>query len=101
MLYREIITVCSEIHTKHINTYTVWAERGMAAYNKVTAGIYCRRTEAIGREKHVVSVVVVFVVTVVVAAAAIVVVFVASGDSYNEIHLLPRPRQSRSSFDNL
>ena len=22
MLYREIITVCSEIHTKHINTYT-------------------------------------------------------------------------------
>jgi len=25
MLYREIIAVCSEIHTKHINT--VWAER--------------------------------------------------------------------------
>jgi len=25
MLYREIIVVCSEIHTKHINT--VWAER--------------------------------------------------------------------------
>ena len=26
MLYREIIVVCSEIHTKHIK-YTVWAER--------------------------------------------------------------------------
>ena len=26
MLYREIIAVCSEIHTKHINT-AVWAER--------------------------------------------------------------------------
>jgi len=25
MLYREIIAVCSEIHTKHINT--LWAER--------------------------------------------------------------------------
>jgi len=28
MLYREIIAVCSEIHTKHINT-AVWAERGI------------------------------------------------------------------------
>jgi len=27
MLYREIIAVCSQIHTKHINT-AVWAERG-------------------------------------------------------------------------
>jgi hypothetical protein len=27
MLYREIIAVCSEIHTKHI--HTVWAERGI------------------------------------------------------------------------
>ena len=26
MLYREIIAVCSQIHTKHINT-DVWAER--------------------------------------------------------------------------
>ena len=27
MLYREIIAVCSEIHTKHINTkHTLWAE---------------------------------------------------------------------------
>jgi len=28
MLYREIMAVCSEIHTKHINT-AVWAERGI------------------------------------------------------------------------
>jgi len=27
MLYREIIAVSSQIHTKHINT--VWAERGI------------------------------------------------------------------------
>ena len=26
MLYREIMAVCSEIHTEHINT-AVWAER--------------------------------------------------------------------------
>jgi hypothetical protein len=26
MLYREIIAVCSQIHTKHINT-AVWAKR--------------------------------------------------------------------------
>ena len=26
MLYREIIAVCSQMHTKHINT-AVWAER--------------------------------------------------------------------------
>ena len=29
MVYREIIAVCSEIHTKHINT-AVWAERRIA-----------------------------------------------------------------------
>ena len=29
MLYREIIAVCSKIHTKHINT-AVWAERRIA-----------------------------------------------------------------------
>jgi len=28
MLYREIMAVCSEIHTKNINT-AVWAERGI------------------------------------------------------------------------
>jgi len=27
MLYREIIAVCFQIHTKH--KYTVWAERGI------------------------------------------------------------------------
>jgi hypothetical protein len=27
-LYREIIAVCSQIHTKHTNT-VVWAERGV------------------------------------------------------------------------
>ena len=27
MLYKEIMAVCSEIHTKH--KYTVWAERGI------------------------------------------------------------------------
>ena len=31
MLYREIIAVCSQIHTKHIN-YTVWAERRTVEY---------------------------------------------------------------------
>jgi len=30
MLYREIIAVCSQIHTKHINT--VWAERRIAVF---------------------------------------------------------------------
>jgi len=29
MMYTEIIAVCSQIHTKHINT-AVWAERGIA-----------------------------------------------------------------------
>ena len=28
MLYREMIAVCSEIHTKHINT-AVWVESGI------------------------------------------------------------------------
>jgi hypothetical protein len=31
MLYREIIAVCSQIHTKHINT-AVWAELGIAEF---------------------------------------------------------------------
>ena len=41
MLYREIIAVCSEIHTKHINT-AVWAERrvcetvGLKVLNRLT-----------------------------------------------------------------
>ena len=29
MLYREIMAVCSQIHTKHINT-ALWAERRIA-----------------------------------------------------------------------
>jgi hypothetical protein len=77
MLYREIIAVSSEIQTKHINKFTVWAERGIATIHKVTAGLYCRRSEAIGREKHVASVVVVVVVVAAAAAAAAVVVAAA------------------------
>ena len=43
MLYREIIAVCSEIHTEHINTLcgqavalrrTAWSEHGMASVNQ-------------------------------------------------------------------
>jgi hypothetical protein len=37
MLYREIIAVCSQIHTKHINT-AVWAERGIV--NVESGGAY-------------------------------------------------------------
>ena len=37
MLYRDMIAVCSEIHTKHINT-AVWAERGIVEC--YTGGIY-------------------------------------------------------------
>ena len=39
MLYREIIAVCSQIHTKHINT--LWAERRI---------IY--KTQSVPRSKH-------------------------------------------------
>ena len=43
MLYREIIAVCSQIHTKHINT-AVWAERRIVnvklVVHIVTAGLY-------------------------------------------------------------
>ena len=37
MLHREIIAVCSEIHTKHINV-VVWAERGIVSVKP--CGIY-------------------------------------------------------------
>ena len=37
MLYREIIAVCSEIQTQHINT-AVWAERRIVEYK--TVGTY-------------------------------------------------------------
>jgi hypothetical protein len=33
MLYREIIGVCSQIHTKHVK-YIVWAERRIPEYIK-------------------------------------------------------------------
>ena len=36
MLYREIIPVCSEIHTKH--KYTVWVERRIS--ERKTGGTY-------------------------------------------------------------
>ena len=44
MLYREIMAVCSEIHTKHINT-AVWAERRilhvkMVVHIVTTGGTY-------------------------------------------------------------
>jgi len=34
MLYREIIAVCSEIHTKDVNT-AVWAERRIFSVKRV------------------------------------------------------------------
>jgi hypothetical protein len=37
MLYREIIAVCSEIHTRHTYTYDVWAESGNLAVCPATA----------------------------------------------------------------
>jgi len=42
MLYREIITVCSEIHTKHINTLcgqNVGFDNVKLAVHIVTAGL--------------------------------------------------------------
>jgi hypothetical protein len=42
MLYREIIAVCSAIHTKHIQS--LWAERGIVnvelVVHIVTAGLF-------------------------------------------------------------
>ena len=37
MLYREIMAVCSEIHTKPINSFNVWVKYGLLLfiiYNK-------------------------------------------------------------------
>ena len=46
MLYREIIAVCSEIHTKHINT-AVWAERRIVNV-KLVAHIVTTGTYTVG-----------------------------------------------------
>jgi len=41
MLYWEIIAVCSQIHTKHINT-AVWAERTLnPAVRKTDRDLWC------------------------------------------------------------
>ena len=45
MLYREIMAVCSEIHTKHINTLcgqNVELLNVKLAVHIVTTGLYCR-----------------------------------------------------------
>jgi len=46
MLYREIIDVCSQIHTKHINT-TVWAERRFLYKPELYL-----KTQSVPRSKH-------------------------------------------------
>ena len=50
MLYREIIAVCSQIHTKHINT-AVWAERRILFKPELYL-----KTQPVPRSKHSVSV---------------------------------------------
>jgi len=40
MLYREIIDVCSQIHTKHMNTL---CGQNVEFVNVKPAGIYCNR----------------------------------------------------------
>ena len=47
MLYREIIAVCSQIHTKHINT-AVWAERKFLFKPEL-------KTQSVPRSKHTAS----------------------------------------------
>ena len=49
MLYREKIAVCSEIHTKHINT-AVWAERRIVSVN-----LRYINTQSVPRSKHTLS----------------------------------------------
>ena len=50
MLYREIIAVCSEIHTKH--KPTVWAERRFLFKSELYI-----KTQSVPRSKHFVSVI--------------------------------------------
>jgi len=45
MFYREIIAVCSQIHTKHINT--VWAERRFLFKPELYL-----KTQSVPRSKH-------------------------------------------------
>ena len=62
MLYREIIAVCSEIHTKHINTLcgqNVELLNVKLAVNIVTTGLYSViyekvhiKTQSVPRSKH-------------------------------------------------
>ena len=49
MLYREIIAVCSEFHTKHINT-AVWAERRI-----VNVKLRYIQIQSVPRSKHIPS----------------------------------------------
>ena len=54
MLYREIIAVCSQIHTKHTNT-AVWAERatlGPPAHTVLTIAVYLRLSLCIVARSH-------------------------------------------------
>jgi len=51
MLYREIIDVCSQIHTTHINT-AVWVERRILFQPEVYI-----KTQPVPRSKHTASVI--------------------------------------------
>jgi hypothetical protein len=48
MLYREIIAVCSEIHTKHINTL---CGQNVEFVNVIPDGIYVN-IQSVPRSKH-------------------------------------------------
>jgi hypothetical protein len=48
MLYREIIAVCSEIHTKHINTL---CGQNVEFVNVKPGGLY-RNIQSVPRSKH-------------------------------------------------
>ena len=60
MLYKEIIAVCSQIHTKHINTL---CGQNVQLLNVKPGGMYsnhwselCTRTQSVPHSKHSVSV---------------------------------------------
>jgi len=55
MLYREIIAVCSQIHTKHINTLcgqNVELPNVKLVVHKVTIGLKGLKIHSIPRSKH-------------------------------------------------